>query len=99
MGADYVANGSLLLRPADLLASLTDLTQLAPCQQRLLLRSFRSGRSLFLPSDITTTASGKVLSAGSSPAGLIASFAPLTRLPPLAGSQPARRLDRSFHGV
>ena len=58
MGADYVATGSLLLRPADLLASLTDLTRLTPCQQRLLLRSFRSGRSLFLPSDITTTATG-----------------------------------------
>ena len=66
-----------LLRPADLLASLTDPTLLALCRLRLLLRSFRSEKSLSLPSGMTTVVTGQVLLAGSPPAGLAASFAAL----------------------
>jgi hypothetical protein len=66
-----------LLRPADLLASLTDPTLLALCRLRLLLRSFRSEESLSLPSGMTTVVTGQVLLAGSPPAGLAASFAAL----------------------
>jgi hypothetical protein len=73
----FEANGSLLLRPADLLASLTDPTLLALCRLRLLLRSFRSEKSLSLPSGMTTVATGQVLLAGPTPAGLAASFAAL----------------------
>jgi hypothetical protein len=40
-------NGSHLLRPADLLASLTDPTLLALCRLRLLLRSLRSEEITF----------------------------------------------------
>ena len=67
----------ILLRPADLLASLTDPTLLALCRLRLLLRSFRSEKSLSLPSGMTTVATGQVLLAGPTPAGLAASFAAL----------------------
>ena len=53
-GASWFAHS---LRPAELLASLADLTSRAG-QQRLLLPSLRSSRSPFSPSDITTVASG-----------------------------------------
>ncbi len=76
-GEIFAANGSLVLRPADLLASLTDPTLLALCRLRLLLRSFRSEKSLSLPSGMTTVATGQVLLAGPTPAGLAASFAAL----------------------
>jgi hypothetical protein len=46
------------LRPAELLASLADRTNVPIGLQRLLLPSFRSSRSPFSPSDITTGASG-----------------------------------------
>ena len=46
-GEIFAANGSLVLRPADLLASLTDPTLLALCRLRLLLRSFRSEEITF----------------------------------------------------
>ena len=47
------------LQPAELLASLADLTRhYLPSQRRLLLPSFRTSRSPFSPSDITTVASG-----------------------------------------
>jgi hypothetical protein len=46
-----------LVRPVELLASLTDLTS-SRWPQRLLLPSLRSSRSPFSPSDITTVASG-----------------------------------------
>ena len=47
------------LQPAELLASLADLTRhCLPSQRRLLLPSFRTSRSPFSPSDITTVASG-----------------------------------------
>ena len=70
------ANGSLLLlQPADLLAPLTDPTPLALCRLGLLLRSFRQERSLLLPSGMTTVATGQVLLAVPSSAGLTASFA------------------------
>ena len=49
------------LRPADLLASLADLTgHLLPSQQRLLPPSFRTSRSPSSPSDISTVASGRL---------------------------------------
>ena len=47
-----------LVQPAELLASLTDRTNVAIGHQRLLLPSFRSSRSPSSPSDITTVASG-----------------------------------------
>ena len=47
------------LQPAELLASLADLTRHSlPSQPRLLLPSFRPSRSPFSPSDISTVASG-----------------------------------------
>lgn len=47
------------LQPAELLASLADLTRHSlPSQRRLLLPSFRPSRSPFSPSDISTVASG-----------------------------------------
>jgi hypothetical protein len=76
VGRLFAANGSLLsLQPADLLAPLTDPTPLALCRLGLLLRSFRQERSLSPPFGMTTVATGQVLLAGSSPAGLAASFA------------------------
>lgn len=76
VGRLFAAIGSLLsLQPAELLAPLTDPTPLALCRLGLLLRSFRQERSLPLPSGMTTVATGQVLLAGSSPAGLAASFA------------------------
>jgi len=76
VGGLFAANGSLLsLQPADLLAPLTDPTLLALCRLGLLLRSLRQIRSLSPPSGMTTVATGQVLLAGSSPAGLAASFA------------------------
>jgi hypothetical protein len=53
-GASWFAHS---LRPAELLASLADLTGLRQ-PQRLLLPSLRPSRSPFSPSDITTVASG-----------------------------------------
>jgi hypothetical protein len=73
----FEANGSLLLPPADLLASLTDPTLLALCRLRLLLRAFGQKKSLSLPSRMTTVVTGQVLLAGPTPAGLAASFAAL----------------------
>jgi hypothetical protein len=64
-----------------LLAPLTDPTPLALCRLGLLLRSFRQERSLPPPSGMTTVATGQVLLAGSSPAGLAASFAAPSGLP------------------
>jgi hypothetical protein len=85
---DFVAYDSHLLRPADLLAPLTDPTPLSLCRLRLLLRSFRSKRSLFTPSDMTTVATGQVPLAGTSPAGLAASFAaPVRRIFPSTASR------------
>ena len=47
------------LQPAELLASLADLTRHSlPSQRSLLLPSFRPSRSPFSPSDISTVASG-----------------------------------------
>ena len=47
------------LQPAELLASLADLTRHSlPSQRRLLRPSFRPSRSPFSPSDISTVASG-----------------------------------------
>ena len=47
------------LQPAELLASLADLTRHSlPSQRRLLLPSFRPSRLPFSPSDISTVASG-----------------------------------------
>jgi hypothetical protein len=78
----FAANGSRLsLQPADLLAPLTDPTLLTLCRLGLLLRSFRQERSLSPPSGMTTVATGQVLLAGSSPAGLAASFAAPSGLP------------------
>ena len=54
-GASWFAH---LVRPAELLASLADRTNVAISLQRLLLPSFRSSRSPSSPSDITTVASG-----------------------------------------
>src|ERR1017187_9271440 len=72
----FAANGSLLsLQAADLLAPLTDPTPLALCRLGRLLRSFRQKRSPSPPSGMTTVATGQVLLAGPSPAGLAASFA------------------------
>ena len=47
-----------LVQPVELLASLADRTSLTVGLQRLLLPSFRSSRSPFSPSGITTVASG-----------------------------------------
>jgi hypothetical protein len=47
-----------LVQPAELLASLADRTSFPAGLRRLLLPSFRSSRSPFSPSDITTVASG-----------------------------------------
>src|ERR1035437_6030546 len=66
-----------LLRPADLLASLTDPTLLALCRLRLLLRSFRSEEITF-PAVRYDYSSNWASSTGRlSPAGLAASFAAL----------------------
>ena len=54
-GASWFAH---LVQPAELLASLADLTNVPIGLQRLLLPSFRSSRSPSSPSDITTVASG-----------------------------------------
>ena len=54
-GASWFAH---LLQPAELLASLADRTSLLTGFRRLLLPSFRSSRSPFSPSDMTTVASG-----------------------------------------
>ena len=54
-GASWFAH---LVRPAELLASLADRTNVPIGLQRLLLPSFRSSRSPSSPSDITTVASG-----------------------------------------
>ena len=54
-GASWFAH---LVRPAELLASLADRTDVAIGLQRLLLPSFRSSRSPSSPSDMTTVASG-----------------------------------------
>jgi hypothetical protein len=69
------------LQPAELLASLADLTRHSlPSQRRLLLPSFRPSRSPFSPSDISTVASGHLgiwapPPTGLSPVGTAASFA------------------------
>jgi len=96
----FAANGSLLLpQPADLLAPLTDPTLLALCRLGLLLRSFRQERSLSPPSGMATVATGQVLLAGLSPAGLTASFAAPSELPvmrPGLGNLELRRWDCSM---
>jgi hypothetical protein len=65
------------LRPADLLASLTDPTLLTLCRLDFYSGAFGQKKSLSLPSGMTTVATGQVLLAGTPPAGLAASFAAL----------------------
>ena len=72
----FAANGSLLsLQPADLLAPPDGPDAACALPAGAFTPEHRQKRSLSLPSGMTTVATGQVLLAGSSPAGLAASFA------------------------